>query len=115
MGFIELESVPVFEPVAGCKLRTPAGEKMMFSYLEMQPGAEVPIHHHPHEQGGIVLSGKLQLTIGDETRVLESGSMFIVPPNVPHRAVAIDGPVTVMDVFCPIREDYLEMSKRAGS
>ena len=110
MGFIDLDSVPMFEPVPGCRLRTPVGEKMMFSYLEMDADAEVPLHHHPHEQGGVVLRGQLQLTIGQETRVLEPGSMFIVPPNVPHRAVAVAGPVTVMDVFCPIREDYLAQS-----
>ena len=110
MGFIDIEAVPTIEPVPGCRLRTPFGENLMLSYLEMEPGAEIPMHHHPHEQGGIVLSGKLQFTIGDETRVVEAGSMFLIPPNVPHRAVAIDGPVTVMDVFSPIREDYREMA-----
>ena len=54
----------------------------------------------------MLLEGKLELTIGDETRIVEAGSMFIIPPNVPHKAVAIDGPALVLDVFSPIREDY---------
>jgi quercetin dioxygenase-like cupin family protein len=81
----------------------------MLSLLEMEPGAEVPLHHHPHEQAGVLLKGKMQLTIGEETRILDAGSLFIIPPNVPHRATAIDGPVTVLDVFSPIREDYVAM------
>ncbi len=81
----------------------------MLSYLEMDAGAEIPLHDHPHEQGGILLAGKLELTIGEETRVVQPGAMFLIPPNVPHRAVAIDGPVRVMDVFTPIREDYAEL------
>ena len=55
------------------------------------------------------MAGKLELTIGEETRVVQPGAMFLIPPNVPHRAVAIDGPVRVMDVFTPIREDYAEL------
>lgn len=110
MGFIELQDVPVIEPVPGCRTRTPHGEHLMLSYLEMEAGAEVPLHHHPQEQAGMLIAGRLQLTIGDETRIVEAGALFIVPPNVPHRAVAIDGPVRVLDIFSPIRQDYAELS-----
>lgn len=87
-------------------MRTPFGSHLMLSYLEMDDGAEVPLHHHPHEQGGILLKGTLQLTIGEETRIVAAGSLFLIPPNVPHRAVAVNGPATVLDVFSPVREDY---------
>lgn len=106
MGFVELQSVPAISPVPGCRMRTPFGTHLMLSFLEMDDGAEVPLHSHPHEQGGILLSGRLQLTIGAETRLVEAGALFIIPPNVPHRAIAVDGPVKVLDVFSPIREDY---------
>ena len=106
--FIDIKQIPAQEVVPGCRLRTPYGENLMLSYLEMDEGAEIPLHHHPHEQGGILLSGRLQLTIGDETQVCESGSMFLIPPDTPHRAVALS-PVVVMDVFSPIREDYAEL------
>lgn len=112
MPFIDITSVPAVEPVPGCRLRTPYGQNLMLSYLEMDAGAEIPMHHHPHEQGGILLRGRLQLTIGDETRVVDAGAMFLIPPNVPHRAVAIDGPAVVMDVFSPVREDYAELMNR---
>lgn len=69
----------------------------MLSYLEMDEGAEVPWHSHPHEQGGILIRGRVQLSIGDETRTCEAGSMFIIPPNVRHRAVAVGGPAVVLD------------------
>ena len=106
MGFIDIQSVPAIEPVPGCRMRTPYGEHLMLSYLEMDADAEVPLHSHPHEQGGMLLSGRLQLTIGEETRTVEAGSMFLIPPNVPHRAVAVGIPCVVLDVFSPVREDY---------
>ncbi|MEE2934517.1 MAG: cupin domain-containing protein [Planctomycetota bacterium] len=109
MPFIDIDSMPAQEVVPGCRLRTPYGKNLMLSYLEMDAGAEIPLHDHPHEQGGILLAGKLELTIGEETRVVQPGAMFLIPPNVSHRAVAIDGPVRVMDVFTPIREDYADL------
>jgi quercetin dioxygenase-like cupin family protein len=112
MPFIDLSQIPQIEPVPGCRMRTPHGQNLMLSYLEMDAGAEVPLHHHPHEQGGILISGRVQLTIGDETRVVEAGSLFLIPPNVPHRAVAVDGPAVVLDVFSPVREDYAVQTNR---
>ncbi len=106
MPFIDIAQIPPIEPVPGCRMRTPFGQNLMLSYLEMDDGAEVPLHNHPHEQGGILLRGRLQLTIGEETRVVEAGAMFIIPPHVMHRAVALDGPAVVLDVFSPVREDY---------
>ena len=111
-GFIDLDQIPVIEPVPGCKLRTPHGQHLMLSYLEMDAGAEVPLHSHPHEQGGILLRGKLQLTIGDETRIVEQGSLFLIAANVPHRAVAVAGPAVILDVFSPVREDYARLTNR---
>lgn len=110
--FIDLNAIPAIEPVPGCRMRTPHGEHLMLSFLEMDAGAEVPLHHHPHEQGGILIRGRMQLTIGDETRTVDAGSMFLIPSNVPHRAIAIDGPAVVLDVFSPVREDYAELTNR---
>jgi quercetin dioxygenase-like cupin family protein len=109
MPFIDIDAVPALTVLPGCRLRTPYGQNIMLSYLEMESGAVVPLHHHPHEQAGMLLKGRMELTIGDETRVVEAGSMFLIPPNTPHRAVAVDGPAVVLDVFSPIREDYAEL------
>ena len=112
MPFIDIKSIPAHEVCPGCRLRTPYGQNLMLSYLEMDEGGVIPLHDHPHEQGGMLLEGKLELTIGDETRIVEAGSMFIIPPNVPHKAVAIEGPAVVLDVFSPIREDYAGMMNK---
>ena len=112
MGFIDISEFQPIEPVPGCRMRTPFGEHLMLSYLEMDEGAEVPLHSHPHEQGGMLIKGTLQLTIGDETRLCQPGSMFLIPPHVKHRAVAMGGPCVVLDVFSPVREDYAGLTNR---
>ena len=80
----------------------------MLSLVEIDEGWVVPTHHHPHEQAGMVLAGAMRFTIGDETRVLEAGQSYIVPPNIPHRAEAVGGPVRALDIFSPVREDYAQ-------
>ncbi|MEZ4554980.1 MAG: cupin domain-containing protein [Caldilineaceae bacterium] len=60
---------------------------------------------HPHEQGGIVVEGEMELTIGDETRLLKVGDMYIAPGGVEHSVVA--GPDScTLDIFSPVREEY---------
>ena len=109
MPFFNVSDLPNLEIIPGCRTRIPYGKNLMLSYLEMDEGAVVPIHSHPHEQGGILLQGRLRLTIGDETREVQAGALFIIPPGVPHRAEAVGGPAVVLDVFSPVREDYAEM------
>lgn len=108
MPFFELSDIEPFEPLPGLRIRAPFGEKLMLSYLEFDANAVVPFHTHPHEQGGIVLQGKMELTIGNEARTVGPGSLYLIPPNAPHRAAAVDGPAVVLDVFSPVREDYAE-------
>lgn len=106
MPFIDLEAMAAVEILPGCRFRAPFGKNVMLSYLEMDAGAEVPLHQHPHEQAGMLLKGRMELTIGDEVRVCEPGSMYIIPGGVPHRAIAVGGPCVVLDIFSPVREDY---------
>lgn len=112
MPFIDLKALEAISPLPGLRMRTPYGEKIMLSHLEMEAGAEVPEHAHPHEQAGILLSGHLELTIGSETRVMQPGEMYMIPGGVTHRAVAVGGPVVVLDIFSPIREDYAREANR---
>lgn len=112
MGFIDLSEHHPIEPVPGCRMRTPFGKNLMLSYLEMEDGAEIPTHSHPHEQGGMLIKGTVDLTIGDDTRRVESGAMFLIPSGVPHRVVVIEGPVVILDAFSPVREDYAELANR---
>lgn len=47
------------------------------------PGHTVPMHSHPHEQIGMVYSGKALLRIGEEERIVEKGDFHCIPSNVP--------------------------------
>jgi len=91
----------------GVEICTTAGERMMFSVVTFEPGSVVLDHAHPHEQMGMMISGRLEFTVGGVTRLLEPGDMWRIPGGVVHRVRALDGPAVALDVFHPIRSDYL--------
>lgn len=40
---------------------------------------------HAGEEGGIVLSGKIEVTVGDDVAVLSAGDAYYFDSNIPHR------------------------------
>lgn len=91
----------------GVVIHTCAAEKMMLSYVELAPHAEVKEHSHPHEQVGMLLEGRALFFIGDEQKMLVKGDRWRIPGNVKHRVIAQEEGAKALDIFCPIREDYL--------
>ena len=73
----------------------------------LQPHSVVERHAHPHEQVGVVLAGRAIFYIGEEEKTLQPGDLYRIPGNVPHRVVALDETVRALDIFNPIRQDYL--------
>lgn len=45
---------------------------------------ETMLQHHGSE-GGIVISGEIELTVGGEARILKAGDSFLFASNQPHR------------------------------
>ena len=90
----------------GIAINAVAGEGLMLSLVHLDAGSIVPEHSHPHEQMGMMLSGRAEFTIGGVTRMVETGGFWRIPGHVPHQVRAIDGPAVVLDVFHPVRDDY---------
>ena len=108
MPFINPAELPAVELFPKINSGLVAGEHLMLSFLDMQEGCEVPEHSHPHEQAGLVLEGRLRFRIGTDERVAGPGDAFLIPPNVVHCGIVEEGPVKVLDIFSPPREDYIE-------
>ena len=62
-------------------------------------------HSHPHEQITYLINGRFEFTVGDETQVLEPGMVVLIPSGATHGGTTVTD-CLVVDVFCPVREDY---------
>ncbi len=80
-------------------------EKTTLSFWEIEEGAILPEHSHPHEQSSIVLEGRMELTIDGQTRVYEPGLVAVIAPHIVHSGRALSA-CKILDVFCPVREEY---------
>ena len=90
----------------GVEIRTCAGDRMMVSVVDLAPGAIVEEHSHPHEQVGMLLSGRALFFIGAEQKTLQPGDLYVIPGNTLHKVIALDAPVRALDVFHPVRAEY---------
>jgi quercetin dioxygenase-like cupin family protein len=103
-----LQDAPLETIAPGVRRFIFALDKVMLAYFELAPGARVAEHAHPHEQMGILLKGRSRWRMRGEERLLEAPALYRVPSGEPHEVEVVgDEPVHVMDVFSPIREDFL--------
>ncbi len=95
------------ELLPGVYARLMWGEKIMMGIIDIDPDIEVPMHSHPHEQCGRVLEGAAMFYVGDDERLLIAGDHYVIPGDVPHRVVATENGCTALDIWSPIREEYI--------
>jgi quercetin dioxygenase-like cupin family protein len=108
--FVRWSDVEPVEMVPGLDRRTLAcSERLMIAEFRAAPGAEVPMHTHPHDQAGYVVSGEMELTIDDHTERCGPGDSYTLPGGVPHGARFLSESV-IIDCFSPPREDYRRTS-----
>jgi quercetin dioxygenase-like cupin family protein len=82
------------------------GEKTLMGQFKIAKNAMIPAHSHPHEQTGMLISGKLRFNVDGKIVDAETGDSWCLPGGVVHSAEALEDSI-VIEVFSPVREDYL--------
>ena len=105
MKNIDLKDIQAKEIVPGYRAKFIHSENMTMAFWDIDAGAALPEHTHPHEQISNVTEGTFELTINGETHHLRPNSVIIIPGNAPHHGKAITD-CKITDIFYPIREEY---------
>jgi quercetin dioxygenase-like cupin family protein len=93
--------------VAGIRLKTLVyGSRTLMVEFLLAKGSRLPLHSHPHEQIGYLVSGAMVLTIDGERHEVRPGDSWCIPGGEEHGAEAQEESVAV-EVFSPVREDYI--------
>ena len=106
------EDVPAQEVRPGVTQRGFRGDNALVTYNTLAPGMEPKPHSHPFDQLFMIIQGRVKLHVGDEVVECGPGSVVQIPRDVLHWAEAPapeDGIAINIDVFAPVREDYLHM------
>lgn len=90
------------------------GDLTLLTEFRMRAGSVLPRHAHPHEQTGYLVSGRIRLTVGRRTIEACPGDSWSIPGNVQHRAQILEDSVA-LEVFSPVRQDYLPGRRRSAN
>ncbi len=84
------------------------GENVMLVRNAVKPKTVVPPHRHVHEQMLYVISGECDVITDGEKRHLCAGGLALFPSNAEHSVInTLDEDLVAIDIFSPIREDFL--------
>src|SRR3989337_4249773 len=73
--------------------RVISGERMMIAQILLKKDCLVPKHSHDNEQITYVIGGALRFLLGeeqDEEVIVRAGEVLVIPPNLPHSALALE-------------------------
>jgi quercetin dioxygenase-like cupin family protein len=104
--FVSFDRMGGFQLAHGVTAKALFGEGAMLNLVELEPGAVVARHSHPHEQLGLVLRGSMTLTVDGADHTLGKMDGYTLPGDIEHGATAGPRGALVLDAFRPVREDY---------
>lgn len=81
--------------------------QIMLVHVKFEKGAIGYVHEHFHSQTTFVVSGKFEVMIKGEKKILVAGDGFYIEPDAPHGAVCLESGVLI-DVFSPMRAEFLK-------
>ncbi len=82
------------------------GQNIMLARVLLKKGCIVPEHSHPNEQLTFIAEGALKFWVDGKVIVVNAGEVLAIPPNMPHKAEALEDTVD-FDVFNPPRADWM--------
>jgi quercetin dioxygenase-like cupin family protein len=95
------------DPLPGVKLKTLVfGDKTLMTEFLLAKNATLPDHAHPYEQTGYLVSGHIVLKVADKSFDTLPGDAWCIPMDIVHGAQILEDSIAV-EVFAPVREDYL--------
>jgi len=107
VAYYSIKDIPPRKPAEGVELRAIHGERMTVGFFTIAQGSGIPEHAHPHEQIGMVLKGRMELTIAGKKCMVRSGGAYHIASNAVHSGLCLEGPAEVIEMFAPVREDWL--------
>jgi quercetin dioxygenase-like cupin family protein len=104
---VNWSTIPIEYPAEGIERQMVVGQQLMICRFRFAPLLVTPEHRHPHEQMSLVVSGRVRFFVEGEERIAGPGDVLHFSSNTLHGATMMDEEVVLIDIFTPIREDFL--------
>jgi len=97
--------------VKGVRAWVLQGERQQLVFFEMDSHSQVPEHSHDYPQWGIMLKGKMQLTIDGKIHLIKKGDEYVIPARAKHYATFL-GKSRVIDFFSEKARYNIKIAKK---
>jgi mannose-6-phosphate isomerase-like protein (cupin superfamily) len=81
--------------------------------VNAKPGQGPPLHTHPYVEVAFTVEGRATITVGDETREVNAGSIVVIPANTPHRFVN-SGNTILRQIDIHASPQFIQTNLQAG-
>jgi quercetin dioxygenase-like cupin family protein len=81
--------------------------QVMMVIVKFEKDAIGTLHQHFHSQITYVASGRFEVTVDDDIKILKKGDGFFAQPNIFHGVKCLEEGQLV-DAFTPFREDFIK-------
>lgn len=107
-------SIPIEQVAEGIERQMIWGEQLMVCRLRIAPRVVTAVHAHPHEQITLVERGTVRFIVDGRERISSPGDVLHFPAQCEHGATMLEEEVVLIDIFSPIRQDFLMMERAAN-
>ena len=84
MGFWDLKTITLDEFRPGIRSKVESGANLTMAFMEISPNQEGTPRGHPFDQCGIVVEGEIEMSIGEEKKLLRPMETYFIPAGVRH-------------------------------
>ncbi|MGE5244082.1 MAG: cupin domain-containing protein [Betaproteobacteria bacterium] len=92
---------------AAIRRRFISGDRVTVAQFHLSRGGVVPRHAHENEQISLVMSGRLRFDLDGRSVEVGGGEALQIPGGLPHEVEVLED-AFVIDVFSPVRQDWID-------
>lgn len=83
-------------------------DDLMVAELVWKKGQVGAMHSHPHRQCTYIIKGRFEAESEGEKQTVKAGDCIYTEANVPHGLVSLEDGGVILDIFTPMREDFIK-------
>ncbi len=98
MAFWDLKTMKLDEFQPGIRSKLESGSNLAMAFMEIAPNKEGVAHGHPFDQCGVVIEGEIEISIGEDEKLLRSMETYFIPAGVNHNWKTISSAAKILDI-----------------
>jgi quercetin dioxygenase-like cupin family protein len=98
MAFWDLKTLKLDEFRPGIRSKLESGTNLTMAFMEIAPNKEGTAHDHPFDQCGIVIEGEIEMSVGEEKKLLRPMETYFIPAGVKHNWKTSASSARILDI-----------------